>query len=136
MTNASKAEAIQVHHAVVTHCFLTHAHSMSKLLRDLEEQRDLCVELRGTLSINKSEVDHLTKANLQAQEDIQHLRGAVSKHCIHYLIPKANDQWELIIDDKRSVSFVSASLKALSRSEVCDTCTCCMLYNYNYRAFL
>ncbi len=57
-----------------------HMHSMSKLLRDLEEQRDQCAELRGRLSTNKSEVEHLTKANLQAQEDIQHLRGAVNNH--------------------------------------------------------
>lgn len=56
----------------------THILSMSKLMRDLEEERELVEKLRSKLLTNSSEVTHLTQANLQAQEDIQHLRGAVS----------------------------------------------------------
>jgi len=61
--------------------------SMSKLQRDLEEQRELVAKLRAKLCTNNSEVAHLTQANLQAQEDIQHLR-AVSLHSC-YLMPAA-----------------------------------------------
>ncbi len=67
-------------HSHTIHTIHSLTHSINKLLRELEEQRDQCKELQAKLSTNKSEVEHLTRANQEAQESIQHLRGAVSQH--------------------------------------------------------
>ncbi len=52
---------------------------MSKQRQDLEELRARCEELYQMVSTRNSEVEHLKQANLHAQRDIEHLRGAVSE---------------------------------------------------------
>lgn len=51
---------------------------MSKLRQELEEVRTRCEEFSSIASTRTLEVQHLKQANLQAQQDIEHLRGAVS----------------------------------------------------------
>ena len=52
--------------------------SMSKLRQELEELRARCEEFSSIASTRTLEVQHLKQANQQQQQDIEHLRGAVS----------------------------------------------------------
>ena len=51
---------------------------MSRLQQELEELRARCGEFDHIMSTKNSEVQHLKEANQQAQQDIDHLRSAVS----------------------------------------------------------
>lgn len=57
---------------------------MSRLSQELKELGAQCGELRHALSTRNSEVQHLKQTNMQAQQDIEHLRETVSgkKQCI------------------------------------------------------
>lgn len=51
---------------------------MSYLRQELEELRTQYNELTHTLTTKNLEVQHLQQANTQAQQNIEHLRAAVS----------------------------------------------------------
>ena len=51
---------------------------MTRQRQELEELRARCEEYSHAVSSRNSEVEHLRQANLHAQRDIEHLRGAVS----------------------------------------------------------
>ena len=49
-------------------------HSMGRLQRDLDELKEKCSRLEAQMLTKLSEVDHLKRANQQAQEEMAHLK--------------------------------------------------------------
>ena len=51
-----------------------HLHSMTRLLHELEELRERCMQLESMLSTTGKEIEHLKLENQAAQEDLLSLR--------------------------------------------------------------
>lgn len=49
-------------------------HSLSRLQHDLDDLKEKCTRLEAQMLLKASEVDHLKRANEQAQEEVAHLK--------------------------------------------------------------